>query len=357
MLFEPTEAVTDTSDWLPFAFPYDQPLEAGSAPDASGLLDAPAGKYGKLASVGDHFEFADRPGHPVRFFPVNLVAPPDASLGADAGTPDQLGESGNDDGCGCSTTHSSGWGPFVWVLAGLVACRRRARRVPEFKVDLTFTTAASQRWQTTTTTDVARGLPATTFTCIGNGSGFLKQFGVPKTAPSPSGLPCASTGSPTGMPGMSPIIDSSRGAPSADAATSGHHRHEAHRKHAHGPMVHVAADQQCWVQIPFCSLETSRPNTDDAADQFSTPIPPTSLTPSRGLAGPSLPPRRGEGPGMGVSNPSGAEFRLTNGRDLPPNRFEPTQGGICTQQCLSVPPFRCSATKAEGLACEAPPNM
>lgn len=74
VLFEPTEMVTDTSGWIPFSFAYDQAVEAGSAPDASRLLDAPAGKSGKLKSVGDHFEFADAPGVPVRFFAVNLVA-------------------------------------------------------------------------------------------------------------------------------------------------------------------------------------------------------------------------------------------------------------------------------------------
>ncbi len=74
VLFEPTEVVSETSGWIPFSFGYDEAVEAGSAPDASRLLDAPAGKHGVLRSVGDHFEFTGAPGVPVRFFAVNLVA-------------------------------------------------------------------------------------------------------------------------------------------------------------------------------------------------------------------------------------------------------------------------------------------
>lgn len=46
----------------------------GSALDFStqGLQDAPAGKYGWLKAVGDHFEFAGRPGVEQRFYGVNL---------------------------------------------------------------------------------------------------------------------------------------------------------------------------------------------------------------------------------------------------------------------------------------------
>lgn len=44
----------------------------GSALDFSGRLDAPAGKYGWLKAVGDHFEFEKRPGVPQRFYGVNL---------------------------------------------------------------------------------------------------------------------------------------------------------------------------------------------------------------------------------------------------------------------------------------------
>ena len=45
----------------------------GSIIDFSDLLDAPAGKYGFCRVVGDHFEFADRPGKPVRFWGGNIL--------------------------------------------------------------------------------------------------------------------------------------------------------------------------------------------------------------------------------------------------------------------------------------------
>ena len=43
----------------------------GSAIDFSFLMDAPAGKYGFVKAVGDHFEFEKRPGEKVRFFGIN----------------------------------------------------------------------------------------------------------------------------------------------------------------------------------------------------------------------------------------------------------------------------------------------
>ncbi len=45
----------------------------GSALDFSGLLDAPAGKYGFLKAAGETFEFERRPGIPVRFWGINVT--------------------------------------------------------------------------------------------------------------------------------------------------------------------------------------------------------------------------------------------------------------------------------------------
>ena len=72
VLFEPEQVITDTSGWLKLKQPANKPNRADSALDASHLLDPPAGKHGKLRVVGDRFEFADRPGVPVRFFGTNL---------------------------------------------------------------------------------------------------------------------------------------------------------------------------------------------------------------------------------------------------------------------------------------------
>lgn len=58
------------SEWLPV--PEQQLIPAGSALDFSFLLNAPAGKYGVLKTVGNHFEFEKQPGKPVRFYGVNL---------------------------------------------------------------------------------------------------------------------------------------------------------------------------------------------------------------------------------------------------------------------------------------------
>ena len=50
-----------------------QDIVSGSALDFSSIaLDAPAGKYGRLVVKGEHFEFAGRPGKPVRFYGTNL---------------------------------------------------------------------------------------------------------------------------------------------------------------------------------------------------------------------------------------------------------------------------------------------
>ncbi len=45
----------------------------GSVLDFSGVLDAPAGKYGPVVAWNGRLEFRDRPGVPVRFYGTNLV--------------------------------------------------------------------------------------------------------------------------------------------------------------------------------------------------------------------------------------------------------------------------------------------
>lgn len=71
---EPDGPVVAGADWLPL--PYDGPVQPGSACDLSVLsgLDAPAGRHGAVRAVGEHFEFAGRPGVAQRFYGVNLVA-------------------------------------------------------------------------------------------------------------------------------------------------------------------------------------------------------------------------------------------------------------------------------------------
>lgn len=58
--------------WMPVEYRKD--IVEGSALDFSGMgfVDGPAGKYGWVKAVGDHFEFERRPGRPVRFYGVNL---------------------------------------------------------------------------------------------------------------------------------------------------------------------------------------------------------------------------------------------------------------------------------------------
>ena len=59
-------------DWIPLENGKD--IRAGSALDFSSmaLQDAPAGKHGRVLSVGDHFEFEGLRGIPQRFYGVNL---------------------------------------------------------------------------------------------------------------------------------------------------------------------------------------------------------------------------------------------------------------------------------------------
>ncbi|MBS1368471.1 MAG: hypothetical protein HPZ91_00820 [Lentisphaeria bacterium] len=56
--------------WRPIAPPRD--VQRGSIIDFSGLLDAPAGKYGFLKSSGGRLEFEKRPGERVRFWGTNV---------------------------------------------------------------------------------------------------------------------------------------------------------------------------------------------------------------------------------------------------------------------------------------------
>ena len=62
------------AQWIPIVMR--KGVEPGGATDFSGwgLQDGPAGRHGWLKRVGGHFEFADRPGEPVRFYGVNLVS-------------------------------------------------------------------------------------------------------------------------------------------------------------------------------------------------------------------------------------------------------------------------------------------
>jgi hypothetical protein len=69
---EPELAITDTSGWIKRNQAANKPSKSHSALDASYLLDPPAGKYGTLRVVDDHFEFANRAGTPIRFFGTNV---------------------------------------------------------------------------------------------------------------------------------------------------------------------------------------------------------------------------------------------------------------------------------------------
>ena len=64
-------------DWIPYApaAPGEDWIEPGSALDLSATLPRhePAGAFGRVVAVGDHFELADRPGEEIRFCGVNLV--------------------------------------------------------------------------------------------------------------------------------------------------------------------------------------------------------------------------------------------------------------------------------------------
>ena len=73
---EPVRAVAG-EDWIPLPPP--EPgtdwIEPGSALDFSAVVPRhePAGKFGRVVAVGDHFELEQRPGEEIRFCGVNLV--------------------------------------------------------------------------------------------------------------------------------------------------------------------------------------------------------------------------------------------------------------------------------------------
>lgn len=66
----PAVVIEEGDDWVACDFTRD--IEAGSALDFSARLDAPAGKYGWLKAVGEHFEFEGLRGVPQRFYGANV---------------------------------------------------------------------------------------------------------------------------------------------------------------------------------------------------------------------------------------------------------------------------------------------
>ena len=66
------ETIRAGAEWVPLR--YDPWIEPGSALDFTAVLPhhAPAGKFGRVVAVGDHFEFERLPGVPQRFYGVNL---------------------------------------------------------------------------------------------------------------------------------------------------------------------------------------------------------------------------------------------------------------------------------------------
>jgi len=62
--------IVESPEWRPLEQKLD--IEPGSILDLSSLVEAPAGKYGNVVVKGAHFEFANRPGKPVRFYGCNL---------------------------------------------------------------------------------------------------------------------------------------------------------------------------------------------------------------------------------------------------------------------------------------------
>ena len=63
----------DTTGWKPCPIAWKGGIEPESALDFSFLNHKPAGKYGFLKRVGDHFEFEKQPGVPVRFWGTNFA--------------------------------------------------------------------------------------------------------------------------------------------------------------------------------------------------------------------------------------------------------------------------------------------
>lgn len=71
-VFDEPVTIRAGDQWAPIEAGFE--IAPGSALDFShlGLADGPAGKHGWLRSVGGHFEFAEAPGKPVRFYGVNF---------------------------------------------------------------------------------------------------------------------------------------------------------------------------------------------------------------------------------------------------------------------------------------------
>lgn len=65
-------SVTESADWQPFDFP--RQVKKGSVLDFSGigLLDVPAGKYGRIIVRNEHFVFEKLPGKALRFYGTNI---------------------------------------------------------------------------------------------------------------------------------------------------------------------------------------------------------------------------------------------------------------------------------------------
>lgn len=63
--------IVESDDWKPFRYNPAE-IEKGSPMDFSWLLDAPAGKHGRIVVRNGHFEFENQPGKPLRFYGVNL---------------------------------------------------------------------------------------------------------------------------------------------------------------------------------------------------------------------------------------------------------------------------------------------
>ena len=60
-------------DWKICVIPWQNTIQDGSALDLSHLNHKPAGKFGFLKRVGEHFEFDKKPGEKVRFWGTNLA--------------------------------------------------------------------------------------------------------------------------------------------------------------------------------------------------------------------------------------------------------------------------------------------
>jgi hypothetical protein len=71
--FDQPVVIEESQEWIPLTSELD--IVPGSALDFAplGLTDPPAGKHGWLRAAGDHFEFEDAPGTPVRFYGINFV--------------------------------------------------------------------------------------------------------------------------------------------------------------------------------------------------------------------------------------------------------------------------------------------